>query len=75
MVRVDRAEARRRRHLAGLTQAELAEIIGVNGSYISLIESGQRPTIGPGVFVRLCDALDVEDRTELILDEQAEVSS
>jgi transcriptional regulator with XRE-family HTH domain len=63
---VDRAALRLRRQLKGLDQAELAELAGVSSSYVGHIESGRRPTISPKVFVRICDALGVEDRTELM---------
>lgn len=63
---VDRAQLRRRRQIKGLDQAELAVLAKVSPSYVGHIESGRRPTVSPGVFARICDALDVEDRTELM---------
>lgn len=63
---IDRAELRRRRQLKGLNQAELAQLAGVSFSYVGHIESGRRPTVSPRVFVKLCDALEVSDRTELM---------
>ena len=63
---VDRAAIRRQRQLKGLDQAGLAELAGVSPGYVSHIEAGRRPTVSPGVFVRICDALGVEDRTELM---------
>ncbi len=65
-VRIDREQLRLRRQLAGLNQAELAEKARVSFSYVGHIESGRRPTVSPRVFVRLCDALDVQDRSELL---------
>lgn len=65
-VRIDREELRKRRQLAGLNQAELAKKAHVSFSYVGHIESGRRPTVSPRVFVQLCDALDVQDRTELM---------
>jgi transcriptional regulator with XRE-family HTH domain len=63
---VDRTALRRKRQLRGLGQDELAVLAGVSPSYVGHIESGRRPTISPRVFVRICDALGVEDRTELM---------
>lgn len=66
MVVIDRAELRKRRKLSGLNQAQLAERAQVSPSYISLIESGNRPTVSPATFARLCTALAVGDRNELL---------
>lgn len=66
MVAVDRMKLRLRRKLHGDNQAQLAERADISPGYLSLIESGQRPTVSPAVFARICDALDVEDRTELM---------
>ena len=65
-VPVDRREVRRRRQLAGLTQVQLAEKAGVSHGYIGHIERGIRPRVSPPVFARLCDALDAQDRQELM---------
>lgn len=66
MVVIERAELRRCRKLSGLNQAQLAEKAAVSPSYISLIESGKRPTVSPATFARLCEALRVGDRTKLL---------
>lgn len=66
MVAIDRTELRRRRHLLGESQAQFAERAGISAGYISLIESGQRLTVSPPVFARICDALGAADRTELM---------
>jgi len=68
-VAIDRAKLRLLRQLKGLNQPELAAAVGVSTSYIGHIESGRRPTTSPRVFVSLCDALDLEDRTELLAKE------
>lgn len=53
------------RDLAGLTQRELAERIGVSREYISMIESGKRPVSTRRLLNELCQALGVhvEDLT------------
>jgi transcriptional regulator with XRE-family HTH domain len=70
-VRIDGNRVRRLRQVAGKTQGQLAEAAGISTVYVSFIESGRRSTIGPAVFVRLCDALGVDDRETLMLPEAA----
>ena len=53
------SEIRRLRELAGLSQAELAEKIGVNQSFISKLERGESARLGADVLFALCDALGV----------------
>jgi transcriptional regulator with XRE-family HTH domain len=65
-VAIDRAKMRRLRQIKGLNQPELARRVGVTRSYIGHIESGRRPTMSPRVFAALCDALELEDREELM---------
>jgi transcriptional regulator with XRE-family HTH domain len=50
------------RKIAGLTQHELADRVGVDHSYISLIESGKRDIrdVGYATVVRIARALGVE---------------
>ena len=67
-VRINRDRLRRRRQLAGFNQARLAEEADLSFSYIAHLERGTRPHIGPEAFGRLCDALGVENREELIDD-------
>lgn len=66
MVAVDRTKLRRLRQLRGDNQAQFAERCKISSGYLSLIESGQRTTVSPAVFARLCDVLGVEDRAELM---------
>lgn len=66
MVAIRADEMKRRRQINGLSQTALAELAGVDNSHISHIESGRRPTISPAVFARICDALGVHDRAELM---------
>lgn len=70
-VNIDPAELRRKRELLGLNQAELAERAKVHYSFISRLEGGRRAKASPRVFARICDALGVLDRTELMADEPA----
>jgi transcriptional regulator with XRE-family HTH domain len=54
-------ELRTARRIAQLTQLELAERAGVDGSFISLLESGKRDirTVGYETVVRIARALNV----------------
>lgn len=65
-VPLNTAELRKLRQLAGLTQAQLAEKASVSFSYVAHIERGIRPHVSPPVFARLCDALGVQNRKELM---------
>lgn len=74
-VRVDRKKLRRLRQLSGMNQLELGRAAGLSNSYIGYLERGVRQAVSPAAFVRICDALDVLDRTELIAeDEEGEES-
>lgn len=69
-VRINRHKLRLLRQVNGLTQAGLAEAAGISAGYLSHLESGRRETVAPPVYVRICDSLAVQDRTELMdLDE------
>lgn len=63
MVTLDMATAgeniRRARERAVLTQAELAEIAGINRSSLSMIESGKKKP-RPSTIRKLADALGIE---------------
>lgn len=50
---------RRLRTSLGLTQARMAEELGISGSYLNLIESNQR-AISANVLLRLSDAYDLD---------------
>lgn len=65
-VAVDGTAVRQKRKLSGLTMAGLAQLADISAPYISHIELGRRKTISPPVFARICDALGVEDRRELM---------
>jgi len=66
MVPIEKSELRRRRQILGETQAQFADRCAVSAGYISQLESGVRERVSPPVFARICDALKVEDRAELM---------
>jgi len=66
MVAIDADEMRRRRQLQGLNQAALAQAADVHRSYISRIEANAQAYVSPAVFARICDALGVQDRADLL---------
>lgn len=72
-VLIDGAEIRRRRKERGLNLRPFAQLVDVTEGYVSHIESGRRNTVSPRVFGAICDALGVENRQELMLDDNAEV--
>ena len=75
MVHIDRAKLRRSRQLSGMTQAELAARANISFGYVGHLERGTRASVSPRVFVRLCDALAVQDRTELLAQDENRVRS
>lgn len=66
--RIDGAAMRNRRILAGLSVKALATAVGVSRPYISILETHPGRTCSPPVFRRICDALGVADRSELLRD-------
>lgn len=66
-VEIDGEAVRRYRiYTAGLTVAGLAEQCGVSERYIYMIESGHRRCVGPAVFRKLREALQIEDPNVLL---------
>jgi len=57
-----------RRRSLGLTQAKIAETVGISTSYFNLIERGKR-AIGGSLLLRIAQALDLDPAT---LDDDAE---
>ncbi|MGF1605136.1 MAG: short-chain fatty acyl-CoA regulator family protein [Rhodothalassiaceae bacterium] len=55
-------QVRKLRRSLGLTQAQMAEGLGISASYLTLIERNQRPLTAP-LMLRLADAYDVDVRT------------
>ena len=53
---------RRARRGAGLTQAAMADVLGISASYLNLVERNQRP-VTAGLLVRLAERFDFDPRT------------
>lgn len=70
-VEINGALVREQRKLKGHTQTALAELADISVQYLSLIEREDRKTVSPPVFARLCDALEVADRRELVRNPKA----
>jgi transcriptional regulator with XRE-family HTH domain len=66
MVRIDRRKLRSLRQTSGLSQLELADKVGISFGYLGHLERGTRLRVSPRVLALLCDALGVQDRTELM---------
>lgn len=54
------------RKLAGDNLIVFAPKAGITFQYLSQIERGKRRSVSPEVFARICDALGVADRRELM---------
>lgn len=65
-VAIDGAQVRELRKLSGKTITGLAESCGISFQYLSFIERGDRATVSAPVFARICDALGVIDRRDLV---------
>ena len=52
---------RRARRRTGLTQAAMAEALGISASYLNLVERNQRP-VSAGLLVRLAERFDFDPR-------------
>jgi transcriptional regulator with XRE-family HTH domain len=65
-IAIDGAKLRLTRQLNGTGIMLLAERVGVSHTYIGQLERGQRVRVSPEVYVRLCDALGIADRTYLM---------
>lgn len=66
MVRIERRKLRKLRQASGMNQVELADRAGISFGYLGHLERGTRQRVSPDVLRRLCDALGVQDRTELM---------
>jgi transcriptional regulator with XRE-family HTH domain len=60
-VPIDGAKVRELRQNHGHTLKDFAPKAGITFQYLSLIERGDRPTVSPPVFVRICDALGIPE--------------
>jgi predicted transcriptional regulator/DNA-binding XRE family transcriptional regulator len=65
------AKVRALRRQKGMTQAQLAERLGISGSYLNLIEHNRRPLSAP-LLIRLAEIFDLDLRT-LSADQHARV--
>jgi transcriptional regulator with XRE-family HTH domain len=52
----------------GLSVTAAASKMGISACYLSAIERGSRPTVAPATYIRICDAMGVEERDELLRD-------
>jgi transcriptional regulator with XRE-family HTH domain len=70
-VAINGTQVRRARKLRGKTIKQFAVTCGISFQYLSQIERGDRKTVSPATFVRICDALGIhaENREELVLEE------
>ena len=66
-------KVRRLRKERDLTQVQLAEKLGISDSYVTLIESGQRPVTAP-LLIKLAKVFDLE-LTEFADDDEARLAS
>jgi transcriptional regulator with XRE-family HTH domain len=69
-VLIDGGDVRRRRQLKGDDLVTFAPKAQISVQYLSQIELGQRRTVSPKVFARICDALGIaeDDREQLVKD-------
>lgn len=74
-VEINGALVRELRKLQGYTQTSLAELAGISIQYVSLIEREDRKTVSPPVFARICDALGIQNRRDLIRDGDARAAA
>jgi transcriptional regulator with XRE-family HTH domain len=67
-IQIDGSELRRRRQLHGENLKAFAERCDITFQYLSQIERGTRRAVSPGVFVRICKALELAkgDRGQLV---------
>lgn len=63
---IDGPKLREMRQLMGLTVTEVAAKVGITQGYLSGIELETRLGVSPAVFVRICDAMGVTDRAQLL---------
>lgn len=68
---IDGARLRELRKRAGLTVTAASKRMGMSISYLSAIERGRRKTVAPATYLRICDAMGVEDRDSLLAEEVA----
>lgn len=67
---IDGAALRELRKISGLSVTEAAGKIGIAVAYLSQIERGDRRTVSPATFGRICDVMGVKDRKTLLRADQ-----
>jgi transcriptional regulator with XRE-family HTH domain len=75
MIRIDRRKLRVLRQLSGMNQLQLAQRAGLSFGYVGHLERGTRLRVSPPVLAALCEALGVQNRTELLADEATRSAS
>jgi transcriptional regulator with XRE-family HTH domain len=68
--RINGEKLRRMRQISGLSVTAFAEKVGCSPARISHIETGRTPGVAPAMLAKICDALGVTDRAEM-LDERS----
>lgn len=67
---IDGARLRELRKISGMSVTDAAKKIGIAIAYLSQIERGDRRTVSPATFGRICDAMGIEDRASLLRTDQ-----
>lgn len=67
---IDGARLRELRKISGMSVTDAAKKIGIATAYLSQIERGDRRTVSPATFGRICDAMGIEDRASLLRTDQ-----
>lgn len=65
-VAIDGDKLRELRQLSGETLVGFAPKLGITFQYLSQIERGDRTHVSPPTYAKICDALGLEDRRELL---------
>jgi transcriptional regulator with XRE-family HTH domain len=65
-VEIDGAKLRTLRKLAGHNLIHFAPQCGVSFQFLSQIERGDKLRVSPPTYARICDALGLKDRRELL---------
>lgn len=65
-VEIDGTKLRELRKLTGHTLIDFAPKCGVSFQFLSQIERGDKLRVSPPTYARICDALGLDDRRELL---------
>lgn len=66
-VEIDGAKLRALRKLTGAGLSAFATRAGITFQYLSQIELGARPRVSPPTFARICDALGIANRRDMLM--------